>query len=117
MAYPQKTIETIESKSLWTDILILCLLSFTLRIIDISHLPIDDELFNVIAAHSWAEEGSFKMLDGVYQRAYLFSMSVGYLFRLFGENLVIARIPALVAGIMWILLVFIWARNSFLHFG
>jgi hypothetical protein len=74
------------------------------------HLPFDDEMFHVLAAHSWSVDGSLRVLDGVYTRASGFTILIGLLFRLWGESLFIARLPAFVTGVTWVLGIFLWVR-------
>lgn len=71
-----------------------------------------DELLHVLSARSLLEGGTLRINEGEpYKRAWLFTYGVAGLFRVFGESLVVARIPALIAGIGLILTLFLWVRS------
>ncbi|MFT3965868.1 MAG: glycosyltransferase family 39 protein [Sphingobium sp.] len=54
-----------------------------------------DEFYHLLAGRSWEKDGSFRILDGVYLRARLFTMLVGETFDLTGRaDLLAARIPS-----------------------
>jgi hypothetical protein len=71
-----------------------------------------DEYYHLLAARSWATDGSFGIGDGIYERAAWLSTSVGLLFRWFGESIAVARLA--MAGITsaWVLLVFTWVHRE-----
>lgn len=94
------------------DIIVLFVIASITRLVSINHSPYDDEMFHVLAAQSWSSGNSLSIGDGVYNRAYLFTIIIGYLFQLFGENLIIARLPALFMGVLWVIILFIWLRFS-----
>lgn len=97
----------------YVDLLILVFIATAARLIGvgIDHLPVGDEMFHVLAAQSWATEGTLRIADGVYERAALFTKFVGILFTFFGDSLVVARLPVLIFGILWVLLLFIWVGS------
>ncbi|MGI9285612.1 MAG: ArnT family glycosyltransferase, partial [Pseudomonadales bacterium] len=101
-------------KTLVIDLGLLILLATVVRLVGVgvAHLPVGDEMFHVLAAQSWAMEGSLRIADGSYDRAALFTMLIGELFSIFGDSLVVARIPVLIFGVIWALVLFIWVRKS-----
>lgn len=102
--------QSLTNHYLFTDLVILALVATAVRLIGvgIDHLPVGDEMFHVLSAQSWASTGTLSIADGIYDRAALFTKFVGVLFTYFGDSLVIARLPALIFGIFWALLLFAW---------
>jgi len=92
------------------DLLILAFIATAVRLIGvgIDHLPVGDEMFHILSAQSWASMGTLSIADGVYGRAALFTKFIGVLFTLFGDSLIVARLPALIFGVLWVLLLYIW---------
>ena len=80
------------------------------RWLQIDHHPHYDEFYHLLAGHSWATEESLRIADGAYVRASLYTKFLGWWFGLFGEGIVIARIPALLAGSLWVVGVYLWTR-------
>lgn len=70
-----------------------------------------DEVYHVLAALSWLEEGTFAVGEGSYTRTRGFTVLVAGSLGLLGDSLVAARIPALVFGLAWVALVFEWTRG------
>ncbi|MFH1679294.1 MAG: glycosyltransferase family 39 protein [Candidatus Eisenbacteria bacterium] len=83
------------------------------RLPAIDHAPYVDELNHVLAARSFLEDGTMRVADGAaaYERAWLFTRLVAEFFRLFGESLVVARLPAVIAGAAIVVLLFLWVRS------
>src|SRR6476469_4270054 len=83
------------------------------RLIGLHHTPYVDELNHVMAAHSLLERGTMELVPGgePYTRARLFTWLVAALFRVFGESLAVARIPAVVAGAALVAALFVWVRG------
>jgi len=71
-----------------------------------------DEYYQLLAGRSWAREGTLAVGDGVYERAAWLSISVGWLFRVFGEHVLVARSAAAVVAAAWCVLVFAWVGRS-----
>lgn len=71
-----------------------------------------DEVYHVLAALSWLEEGSFAVGDGSYTRASGFTVLVAGALKVLGDSLVAARVPALLFGVAWVGLVFEWTRRE-----
>ncbi|MFW6093133.1 MAG: ArnT family glycosyltransferase [Pseudomonadota bacterium] len=60
-----------------------------------------DELYHLIAASSWLESGEFRVGEGEYDRASLYTRLVGVAYALFGESLASAKlVGALCFGLL-----------------
>ena len=80
------------------------------RAVTLEHQPVHDEIFHVLAARSWAEDGTFRIADGEYTRAFVFTAIVGWFYQLFGDSPTVARLPSLLFGSLWVVAVFVWTR-------
>jgi len=74
----------------------------------IDHPPIYDELLHVLAARGIVETGIPSVADGFYTRALAYSQAVAWAFELRGDDLVSARLPALLAGLLLVAFVSGW---------
>ena len=74
----------------------------------IDHPPIYDELLHVLAARGIVETGSPSVADGSYSRALVYSRAVALAFEIRGDNLISARLPALIAGLLLVAVVSGW---------
>jgi len=83
------------------------------RLFGLHHTPYVDELNHVMAAHSLLAHGTLELTPGgePYARARLFTYLTAALFRVFGESLAVARIPAVIAGAALVALLFVWVRS------
>ena len=97
--------------AVWT--LIAALLACTLYALTIQTRPPHiDEFYHLLAGRSWAKDGSLAILDGRYERARLFTMLVGGSFDLLGRSdLLVARLPSLLASATSVALIFHWVRQ------
>jgi hypothetical protein len=83
------------------------------RLMQIGSVPHKDELNHILAASALLERGSLEIVPGApYTRAWGFTYLVAGLFRLFGEGLVVARMPAVITGAILVLLLFLWVRSE-----
>jgi len=82
-----------------------------MRLIFIDHTPLNDELYHVLAARSWLQDGAFTIADGEYNRSKLYTVIIAAFIYIFGDNLVVARLPSLISGVLLVLLVFISLRH------
>ncbi|MBM3319232.1 MAG: glycosyltransferase family 39 protein [Candidatus Eisenbacteria bacterium] len=88
------------------------LVALAARLAALDHAPYVDELNHVLAARSFLEEGTMRIAGGaIYDRAWLFTRLVAEAFRLFGESLVAARLPAVLAGTALVVVLFLWVRS------
>jgi hypothetical protein len=77
----------------------------------IGHAPHYDELLHVLAARGLLESGQPVIDQGIYPLAELYSRSVAWSYRLFGDNLVAARAPALAAGVALVFVMGAWVTR------
>ncbi|MDX1600776.1 MAG: glycosyltransferase family 39 protein [Anaerolineales bacterium] len=77
----------------------------------LSHPPHFDEMYHALAAQGWLETGAFTLGNGIYDRAWMFTLSVAASIAMFGDSLAAARIPALAFGTLWVLGVYLWTRR------
>jgi 4-amino-4-deoxy-L-arabinose transferase-like glycosyltransferase len=100
--------------TLW-NVVLACLVLFAasllIRLIDVDGPPIFDELYTLLAAKGWLASGEPRIADGLYDRAQLFTVLVAGFFHWFGESLVVARMPSLIAGSLLVVAVFLWTRS------
>jgi predicted membrane-bound mannosyltransferase len=98
-------------QSTWFAITLLILLAALFRLVNIGQLPLTDEIYTSLAARGWAQHGEPVIGEGTYNRAWLYSVIVGFFFQTFGDNLITARLPSLLTGIILVPLVFLWTRR------
>jgi hypothetical protein len=87
--------------------------SFLLYLVNLDQ-PSDnpDEFYHMLAARGLLETGEPRIAEGVYRRGVLFTHLVAGSFRLWGENLVAARMPSVLATVVIVLLLFLWVRRE-----
>jgi 4-amino-4-deoxy-L-arabinose transferase-like glycosyltransferase len=71
-----------------------------------------DEYYTILAARSYAVEGVPRIWDGVYPRALGFTAIVAASLSVFGDSLLAARLPSLLAGSLLVALAFLWLRRE-----
>jgi 4-amino-4-deoxy-L-arabinose transferase-like glycosyltransferase len=88
-------------------------IALAVRLVGLHHTPYVDELNHVMAAHSLLTNGTLELTPGgePYTRARAFTWLIAALFRVFGESLAVARIPAVLAGAALVTLLFVWVRS------
>ena len=77
----------------------------------IPHPPLYDELLHVLAARGVLATGEPAIAEGVYERAELFTRLVARAYEWRGESLETARLPALVSGVVLVLLTGAWVTR------
>ena len=92
------------------EILVVALVAWVSRTLFLEHEPVQDELYHLLAAKSWVEDGSFVIADGEYARARLFTVFVGSVYSVFGENLTAVRTASAIIGVLWVVAVYAWCR-------
>lgn len=92
------------------EILTIFFIAIFVRLINLEHDPITDELYHILAAQSWIEDGSLRIGEGEYTRSYLFTILLGLVYSIFGDDLTVARMISVVAGSLWVTIVFSWLR-------
>jgi 4-amino-4-deoxy-L-arabinose transferase-like glycosyltransferase len=101
-----------ESNQLWWDVALVTTLALAVRLLQLDRPPQFDELYHVIAARSWATDGTLALGGGEYTRAAGFTILIGILFKLFGTSLVVARLPSIIAGAAWVAAVHRWTGRK-----
>lgn len=101
----------------WPAVLTLAVVALVLRLPQLDQAAHFDELYHLLAARSWLADGSFVIAEGSYERAALFTRMVGIALGLFGDgspsrDLVAARLPSLVLGVVMVVAVFVWTRRE-----
>src|SRR3546814_2779663 len=77
----------IRNIPLWVQVSVLFLVMILLRLAQIDREPHTDELYHLLAAHSWATEGTLRIAEGAYTRTSLYTIMLGWLFRFFEDSL------------------------------
>lgn len=97
----------------WLDAGLVLAFAFVVHVIfgSFDHGPIVDELFHILSARSWAEDGTFAIADGEYRRGRVYTAAIGMVFWLFGENVAYARGFSAAIGIVWVLSLFLFVRH------
>jgi hypothetical protein len=98
-------------RRLWLAPVLLGALALAVRLPHLDHVAFFDELYHFFAAQSWLAEGQLRVADGIYNRTPLFTIFVAQWLGLFGDNLIVARLPSLIAGTALVVLVFLWTRG------
>jgi len=74
------------------------LLAVVLRVGLLNIAPEFDELYHLLAARSWINEGTLAILDGVYERGAYFTKAVAAVMGAFGEDLATGRSLTVLVG-------------------
>lgn len=95
------------------DVAVLTAVALLVRLIHLDHTVQVDELNHVFAARSLLENGTLQIGDdaGIYTRAWGFTYVVAAAFALLGESIVVARLPAVLAGTALVAVLFVWTRS------
>lgn len=78
----------------------------------IGHVPLYDELLHVLAAKGMRDTGIPVIAGGMYTRALLFTELVVAAERVFGDSLIVARLPALLAALFTAFLISVWTTRK-----
>lgn len=87
-------------------------LALAVRLPGLGHEPWGDELYHILAARDYLETGVFGINGGVYGRSAAYSEMVAGLYQVFGVSPLVARIPALIAAVLTIVVLFAWLRRE-----
>jgi hypothetical protein len=96
----------------WVAPVALFLIGLVLYSINLDKPPRFDELYHVLGARGYLEHGEPRIAEGVYERARCFTAVIALLFSVFGESIVVARLPAVVCGALLTATIFAWTRAS-----
>ena len=105
---------TPTSRPLW-PLLALLVIALAFYVLTDSVWPLQfDELYHVLAAKSWADTGHPTILNGAYNRGWLYTAAAGLLYRLHLNlpALLTARLPAMACCAVLVVLVFDWTRRT-----
>ena len=83
------------------------LLAIAIRYINLSHEPIFDELYHVLAGASWWSDGTFAIAQGEYTRASVFTRLIGTVYGLTNGDLDAIRLFCITIGALLVVAVFI----------
>ena len=70
-----------------------------------------DELYTMLPARGWVEHGVPTIAKGASDLAWLHTVIVGRFLQAFGDNLIVGRLPSLIAGSLLVVAVFLWTRS------
>ncbi len=100
-----------DRRRLILDVVLLVLLALATRVLWLGHDPHVDEFRHVFAARSLLSDGTLAINGGMpYTRGLLYTYLVAGSFAGFGESLIAARLPALLAGVGLVVAVFLCVR-------
>lgn len=96
----------------YPDLAAVAVVTVVFRVLHLNAPPHFDEMYHVLAAQGWLDTGTFSIGNGEYTRVPVFTLIVAAAFSLFGESLVVARIPSVLFGSLWVFAVFFWTRRQ-----
>ena len=96
--------------SLWAAGAFLFILSILVRLPDLDQLARFDELYTLLAARGWLSEGVPRIAEGIYSRVELYTIFIAGWLKLFGDTLVVARVPSVLFGSLLAVAVFLWTN-------
>ena len=102
---------TLSERSFWLAPVLLGALALAVRLPGLDNATIFDELYHLLAAQGWLAEGQLRIADGTYNRTSLFTIFLAQWLGVFGESVVVARLPSLIVGVALVVLVFLWTRT------
>lgn len=92
--------------------LLVFLVALATRVVALGEAGMFDEYYHVLAARQWMTDGTFgSTLEGHYDRAAAFTLLVLLSMRTFGESLIAARLPSLLAGSLLPVVVYLGVRR------
>lgn len=80
--------------------------------INLGRAPHPDELYHVLAARGLLEHGEPRIAEGLYTRVLGYTWLIAEAFALFGESLVVARLPSILFMAALNALLFLWLRRE-----
>ena len=94
----------------WLAPVLLGALALAVRLPNLDHVALIDELYHFLPAQAWLADGQLRIAEGTYERTAPFTIFLAQWLGLFGENLTVARLPSLIAGVALVVLLFLWTR-------
>jgi hypothetical protein len=93
------------------EVALVAALALSVRLVFLDHTPHEDEINHVLAARALIEDGSRSIAGGPpYDRAWVYTYLVAGMLAVFGDSLVVARLPAVAFGSLLIVGLFLWVR-------
>lgn len=86
--------------------------SFGIRLSNLDQQPITDELYHLLAADSWVEDGQLAIADGEYRRASVFTRLVGTVLMTGDGSVKSVRVVGSFIGALLVTAVFLWAART-----
>lgn len=91
---------------------VVLLLALAIRLVGGGSPPVlHDELYTILAARSYAADGTFQIWQGEYARAPGFTALTGWFMAAFGDSLLSARLPSIFAGALLVAAGFLWLHG------
>lgn len=103
-----------STKAGWAlgEVALIAFLALAFRLVHLEEARHPDSYFHLMAAASWIRDGTLTIGGDVpYDRAYLFTYLVAAFQNLFGGTTFVAGLPAILAGVAWVAVLFIWVRS------
>lgn len=91
-------------------ILVVFVAALAVRMAQLENEPITDELYHLLSAQSWAEDGSFAIADGEYRRAKAFTVLVGIVGAGSNWSVNAIRILCIAIGALLVVAVYRWTQ-------
>lgn len=110
-AAPRATAPVAAALAGWLELLLLGALALAVRLAWLGADLHIDELYHLLAARGWNEQGVPAIGTGVYDRALLFTALVGWSLETLGGSVLAARLPSVLAGTALVLVLFLWTRR------
>lgn len=95
------------------DAAAVALIAAVLGFLALQPSPIFDELYHVLAARSWAEDGSVSIANGSYTRVILFTKMLGAVFSVLDPSLQTAKLLPLAGAVLLTVAMYCWVRATF----
>jgi len=92
--------------------LVIFALAIVLRIGLLDIAPEFDELYHLLAARSWINDGTLAILDGEYVRGSYFTKAVASVMAGFGEDLATGRLLTVLVGGLIPVVLFVWVNRA-----
>lgn len=95
-------------------LIVLLVVAAVLRLLGLSARELHpDEWYHVLAGASWADGEGLTFIRGVYDRAWPYTLSVGFVHKVFGlDGFVAARLPSLLSGVVCVWLIFLLGKRT-----
>ena len=101
-----------RSWGLW-EVALITALALGFRLLHLEEQRHSDSYLHIMAAASLLTDGTLSLGGEVqYDRAYLFTYLVAAFQSVFGGTTFVAGVPALLAGVAWVAVLFVWVRST-----